>query len=222
VGGHLQSHRDGAPERKPPWHAYFQYLLELFEPDLFVADSGDGLNQAELFSATLAHLRKTFSWRSIQLQEMAAFETNDQTLHALSVIPDSEKDTLTLSTPHVDTWLPAAVTAVFGRIFSSQEQMYAAQFGAVAQPRWSSASQALWDAQFDTSLAGSPINATSFHLRPVLVTDGGETNSFDIVFGDSATVLCWYWCRRAIREIDHAVLNNRPPHLAVPNSCYRK
>jgi hypothetical protein len=185
-------------QASPCFHWFFRELLELFEPDLFV-DFSDG---SDAFRASVERdLRIQFSWRSPLLQAGNAFEVHDHSLHALAAIPDEEMASRALWSPEVSHRSAAANAAVFGQVYSGQASDYANAFSAVRTHKLDSTSPDFWERQIETGWAASPINVTSFHLRPLLVSDGMEAPYFDIILGDSVNSLCLYWGIRAVREI---------------------
>ncbi|PYQ91582.1 MAG: hypothetical protein DMG02_06260 [Acidobacteria bacterium] len=181
-----------------PIHGYFAHLLELFEPDVFVAYE-DGPTSAGLNEVVTRFLAGAFPWRDIRLIDGRSFDENDHSMHAVGAVPDDERKR-TVSIPKVPGWSSAVNLAAFGKVYPGQEDLYNEQL-ATATEVLDPTSDELWELLTTTAWNRSPLNLTSFKLRPTIVTDGTEYNAFDIVFGESVNSLCWFWATRAVREV---------------------
>lgn len=181
-----------------PIHAYFAHLLDLFEPDVFVAYE-DASRSTGLKQVVARCLASALPWRDIRLADGDSFDENDHSMHAVAVVPDDEHKQR-VSLPIVDGWSSAVNLAVFGGIYPGQEALYNEQLVTAAETL-APTSDALWDALTNTTWNRSPLNLTSFKLHPKIVTGGFEYNAFDVVFGESVNALCWFWATRAVREV---------------------
>lgn len=180
-------------------HPYFAHLLKLFEPDIFVqflgvADDSENL-QAEIDQL----LARLFPWRRVRTLSGDAFEANDNSVHALGAIPSTTKGGGQLLCPIVHGWSSAVNSALFGRVDSGQVADYEAEL-TIQSEDVSHDDEGIWEIQFRTAWDASPINLTTFHLSPLQVTGGPESNHFHIVFGESANALCMFWNTRALAD----------------------
>lgn len=180
-----------------PIHAYFAHLLDLFEPDVFVAYE-DASRSAGLKQVVARCLASALPWRDIRLVDGGSFDEDDHSMHAVAVVPD-DVHKHKVSLPMVNGWSSAVNLAVCGAIYPGQEALYNEQLVAAAETL-NPTSDALWDTLTNTTWSRSPLNLTSFKLHPKIVTDGFEYNAFDVVFGESVNALCWFWATRAVRE----------------------
>lgn len=188
-----------AIERKQqPIHGYFMRLLELFEPDIFVAYQ-DEARHPGLKVAVSRILTDRFPWRDTPIVDGNSFDDNDHSMHAVTVLPDDDRNRSAVSLRSVPTWSSAANLVAFGRVYVGQEDLYKEQLLTTVEALDPS-SDSVWDALTDSNWNASVLNLTSFALHPRVVTDGSEYNAFDVVFGESVNSLCWFWAARAVRE----------------------
>lgn len=185
------------PERQI--HTYFAQLLRLFEPDIFVQFFGETEDTEKLLADVDHQLAQLFPWRRIATQYGDAFEANDNSVHALGAIPPGAKGGRALQCPHVKEWSSAVNSALFGRIDAGQVADYAAEL-TIQDEDVLCSDEKLWELQFRSAWNKSPINLTTFHLSPLQVTGGHESNHFNIVFGESAEALCLFWNSRALAD----------------------
>jgi hypothetical protein len=181
-----------------PVHWYFLDLLELFEPDVFVAYA-DQTRSESLRTSVLRMLAQRFPWRDVNLVDGNVFDRIDGSMHALAVLPDDERGRKSLVCRSVESWSSVVNLAVFGRIYEGQESLYSEHLSTTAETL-DPVTTAFWDASADSAWNTSVLNLTSFRLHPRSVAGGSEHNAFDIVVGESVNSLCWYWSARALRE----------------------
>ncbi len=201
-----------AVDQEPPLHAYFEEVLRLFEPDIFVelAEADEGFRRN--LTGRLAAL---FPRRKINLANGRGFERNDQSLHAIGAVPEHVRLREDLKLPERANLPLAARSAVFGRIETDALNYYSKNFGGLKTVAVGEHDG--WEAQHTSAWNASPVNLTNYGLHPLLVTDAMEAPWFDLVVGESVQALCLYWTMRAVREITQFSPSGRRVLFCTPN-----
>jgi hypothetical protein len=204
------------PAADPPIHNYYRSLMSPFEPDRIVAYCSDhGADDFRSFVRGL--LTELFPRRAASVLAGDVFDTQDHSLHALAVIPSSTKRGQVLQCPQIPAWSTLVNCALFGRIYPGQENDYRSEL-TLSQTEHNLASDSAWNSQFQTAWNSSPINLTTLHLSPLVVSDGVESNQFEIILGDSVNALCLFWNSRALAEITRFSDTGRRTLLCPINS----
>jgi hypothetical protein len=183
----------------PPFHRYYHEILRLFEPDWFVEFSSE--SDAAVFRRLVqSELEQLFPMRTVKLTYGSWFEEHDDIVYSPYAVRGGIKEPTSLSLPRVEGLSPAANAAMFGAIAPDQEKYYKEVFRELLPAPIVAGSSTFWETQFLADWNVSPINATSYHMRPVQVVGGiGDAPWFELIVGESTNMLCLYWASRALR-----------------------
>lgn len=181
----------------------FTYMIQSQEPDLFISYLMDIRGNGREDNDKLAQkMRTIFPNRNINLQIGSYFEKHDETIHALSVIAEMEREQHALN--HYQLSNDELLSrALYGAIYEGQEEVYNKRL-LINKHLIDQQSEDFWQSQFVGTPFSSLINLTGYGINLRSATNVFiPADEFYIVLVNDFIDLCVYWNLRAIRENFH-------------------
>jgi hypothetical protein len=189
----------------------YRRWLEIHEPDRFVFYFSND-ERVQVTDSVQTAVKNMWPHRNLMFEWGDTFHKNDQSAHAVGMIPDRVKRSYHDLNSHLfvgNDLEKAMLLAMFGAIFPGQEGYYLRSGAVVAtnvemgltqeggnEPKYSH----LWNRQLGQGLFDLVLNLTSYGISTYESRPGLQSNHYDLIVASSLSMTCLFWNLRATRE----------------------